>query len=165
MRRFGKMVSCKLVIDKVTGKHKGTGFCQFVSASSAQAACEAGGAFTGTDSWEEVQRKKDKRLQGSAVRGVLDDFNETLSMNGRHLFVALAVDRTKVDTLEAKEKLDPRNLHLSKEGVILEDSPEAKNMPPQVTCRPRSHPAPRCALSAAPHSLTHAHVILGSHSN
>ena len=43
----------------------------------------AGGAFTGTDSWEQVQRKKDKRLQGSALRGVLDDFQETLSMSGR----------------------------------------------------------------------------------
>jgi len=36
MRRFGKMVFCKLVIDKVTGKHKGSAFCQFVLPSSAQ---------------------------------------------------------------------------------------------------------------------------------
>jgi hypothetical protein len=89
----------------------------------------AGGAFTGTDSWEQVQRRKDKRLQGSALRGVLDDFQETLSMSGRHLFVALAVDRSEAQHLEPKEKLDKRNLHLAKEGVILEDSPQAKDMP------------------------------------
>ena len=67
MNRFGKMVFCKLVIDKVTGKHKGTAFCQFVSPDAAQQACAAGGAFTGTDDWEEVQRKKDKRLQSSGA--------------------------------------------------------------------------------------------------
>jgi len=103
MRRFGKMVFCKLVIDKVTGKHKGSAFCQFASPSSAQQACEAGGAFTGTESWEEIQRKKDKRLQGSAVRGVIDGFQETLSMHGRHLFVALAVDRTLAQNMEGKK--------------------------------------------------------------
>ena len=89
----------------------------------------AGGAFTGTDDWEEVQRKKDKRLQSSAVRGVLDGFQETLSMSGRHLFVALAVDRKEAQQMDKKEKLDPRNLHLAKEGVILEDSPAARDMP------------------------------------
>ena len=95
------------------------------------AACSAGGAFTGTESWEQVQRKKDKRLQSSAVRGVLDGFQETLSMFGRHLFVALAVDKKQAKELGAaeKQKLDPRNLHLAKIGVVLEDSPEAKNMP------------------------------------
>ena len=131
MRRFGKIVYLKLVIDKVTGKHKGSAFAQFSSAEAAEAACSAGGAFTGTESWEQVQRKKDKRLQSSAVRGVLDGFQETLSMFGRHLFVALAVDKKQAKELGAaeKQKLDPRNLHLAKIGVVLEDSPEAKNMP------------------------------------
>ena len=45
MRRFGKIVYLKLVIDKVTGKHKGSAFAQFSSAEAAEAACSAGGAF------------------------------------------------------------------------------------------------------------------------
>jgi len=74
---------------------------------------------------------------------VIDGFQETLSMHGRHLFVALAVDRSLAQNMEAKEKLDPRNLHLSKEGVILEDSPQAKDMPPQVCAEPDPPPPPR----------------------
>ena len=58
------------------------------------------------------------------------------------LFVALAVERKEAQHLEPKEKLDKRNLHLAKEGVILEDSPE-------VSCT-HTH------THDAPHTHTHA---------
>jgi nucleolar protein 4 len=54
MERFGKVRWCKLVMDKTTGRHRGTAFVHYLHPAAAAAAIRAGGAFTGSSDWEKV---------------------------------------------------------------------------------------------------------------
>ena len=138
MRKFGRMVFCKLVMDKVTNRHKGSAFVKFEEGSAAEAAVEAGCPFTGSEDWNKVQKKLDKKRDKLAKKGKLKDMldseghGNTLKLFGRLLFCAYAVDRNKATELQGKEKIvhDRRNLHLSKEGLILEGTEEAKGTSP-----------------------------------
>jgi nucleolar protein 4 len=112
MRPFGKIIFCRMVMDKTTGKHRGSAFVKYAELSAARAAVDAGAAFTGSEDWEQIQRKQDRKKSSSAfLRGTIqDEFQSTLQMHGRHLFVAFAVDRQTSEKLVAqeKEKIDRR---------------------------------------------------------
>ena len=114
MQKFGKVRSCRVVLDKTTGRSKGTAFVDFVDAASASRAIEAAG-----------------KVEGGGVK-----------VAGRRLNIALAVSATDAaDLATAKSKAfatdakkrrdgprDNRNLYLATEGQIHEEGPAAQGV-------------------------------------
>ena len=101
MRAYGQIASVRLVIDKISGKTKGTAFVDFRTLPAAEAvvaACEKGRNNAGT--------------------GVL--------VAGRRVEVDLALDSDGARKLAVEKGVGPigdrRNLYLSKEGLIPEGS-------------------------------------------
>ena len=105
MLKYGKVKSCRVVKDKVTGKHKGTAFVDFVKQDAAEAAVEASG----------------KESAGIYVAG-------------KPIVVALALSKVEAADMMARQgskyrnankHRDNRNLYLSQEGDIHEASAAA----------------------------------------
>ena len=113
MQKFGKVRSCRLVIDKATGRAKGTAFVDFHDPSAASRAVE-----TAT------------KEEGGGVK-----------VAGRRLTITLAVSASEAASLaekKAKEEgagrtrrdgpRDNRNLYLANEGQVHEEGPAAKGV-------------------------------------
>jgi len=105
MLKYGKVKSCRVVKDKVTGKHKGTAFVDFVRQDAAEAAVEASG----------------KESAGIYVAG-------------KPIVVALALSKVEAADMMARQgskyrnadkHRDNRNLYLAQEGDIHEASAAA----------------------------------------
>ena len=116
MRAFGPVRSCRLVIDKATGRSRGTAFVDFHDASGANAAIAA----------------SEREDQGG------------VKVAGRHVAIALAVSSDEASKLAARRAReeggkrggmrdrstprDNRNLYLAKEGQIHEEGPAARGV-------------------------------------
>ena len=114
MRAFGAVRSCRLVVDKATGRPKGTAFVDFHEPRSAAAAVAAA-----------------EKEEGGGVK-----------LAGRRLAVALAVSASEAASLaekRSKESLvggrakrdgprDNRNLYLASEGQVHEEGPAARGV-------------------------------------
>lgn len=104
MQAFGPVASARLVVDKVTGKLKGTAFVDFRSVEGASSAVEA--CFQ----WRK------KKGSGVVIKGRNVEVDPALDGQG-----AREISMKKVIT-DAKEQ-DRRNIYLSKEGLIEEGMP------------------------------------------
>jgi len=122
LRRFGRIKSCVIVMDRKTGMSQGKGFVQFVEQESALSALEAA----------ESAVPLELRVEGMEYAG-------EVTLEDRALVLAPAVNRDKAKTmvtqkLDGKKKITgaesggKRNLHLSQEGLITEDMDAAKNI-------------------------------------
>ena len=113
MRKFGAVRSCRLVMDKATGRPKGTAFVDFHEPKGAEAAVQVA--------------EKD---EGGGVK-----------IAGRRLSIALAVSASEaadLATARSKENAtggkhrdgprDNRNLYLASEGQIHEEGPAARGV-------------------------------------
>ena len=114
MRAFGAVRSCRLVVDKATGRPKGTAFVDFHEPRSAAAAVAAA-----------------EKEEGGGMK-----------LAGRRLAVALAVSASEAASLaekRSKESLvggrakrdgprDNRNLYLASEGQVHEEGPAARGV-------------------------------------
>jgi len=98
LSRFGSIKSCRLVMDKITGKLKGTAFVDFENKDAAERCASAS------------KRKPGDKLGGISLNGTPLVIDVALTQDGAR---SLATQRA-----EAGGKSDKRNLHLSKEGVI-----------------------------------------------
>ena len=105
MEKYGKVKSCRVVKDKITGKHVGNAFVDFTNAAAASSAIEAG---------------------SSESAGIF--------VAGRPITVALAVSKTEAQDMMARQGAkyrnankhrDNRNLYLATEGDIHEASSAA----------------------------------------
>ncbi len=105
MEKYGKVKSCRVVKDKITGKHIGNAFVDFTNAAAASLAIEAG---------------------SSESAGIF--------VAGRPITVALAVSKTEAQDMMARQGAkyrnankhrDNRNLYLATEGDIHEASSAA----------------------------------------
>ncbi|KAI3438130.1 hypothetical protein D9Q98_000571 [Chlorella vulgaris] len=109
MKAYGPVRSCRLVVDKASGKIKGTAFVDFYQRASAEAVAEA--------------CAKGRRKEGPGV-----------VVAGRPAEVDLALGQDDVRALamsKASERgpRDNRRLALAKEGAIAEGSPAWTDMP------------------------------------
>jgi len=98
LRPFTRVLKCRTVLDKVTGRSKGTAFLEIADEAAAEAALRA----CGSDS------------------GVL--------VGGRRVKIARAVSQDQARAMAAGNAAgvkDKRNLLLAREGEILEESPAA----------------------------------------
>ena len=114
MRVFGAVRSCRLVMDKATGRAKGTAFVDFHEMKGARSAVAASEA---------------EELGG-------------VKMAGRRLSIALAVSASEAADLATKRSKeltgrthrdkdtprDNRNLYLASEGVVHEEGPAARGV-------------------------------------
>ena len=113
MQKFGKVRSCRLVVDKATGRAKGTAFVDFYDPSAASSAVETAA-----------------KVEGGGVK-----------VAGRRLSLALAVSASEAAGLaaaKAKEDgkgrrhrdgpRDNRNLYLASEGQIHEEGSAAQGV-------------------------------------
>jgi nucleolar protein 4 len=98
---FGRIKACRLVVDKVTGRSKGTAFVEFADAPAAAAAVASAGASLG------------------------------VAVGGRQVQLAAAVSKEDARALgagkagDAAVVKDRRNFYLAREGEVLDDSPAA----------------------------------------
>eukprot|EP00887_Chlorella_sp_A99_P007721 scaffold20.g7721.t1 len=113
MKAFGRVRSCRLVIDKASGKPKGTAFVDFAEpagAAAAAAACARGRAKAGP---------------GVAVAGRVVDVDQALDQDGaRSLALARAGDRPGA----TKAGGDRRRAELAREGQLEEGSAAWQDM-------------------------------------
>lgn len=108
MAKFGEVVSCRMVIDKQTGKQTGKAFVEYKSPESAKKAVA-----------RHAESKSGKR--------------ERVSVNGHLVNIYLALGETGIQDLKKKKlsggkRPDKRNLHLTDEGYIDPKSEAARGM-------------------------------------
>jgi nucleolar protein 4 len=104
MQAFGPVASARLVLNKVTGKLKGTAFVDFRTAEGASSAVEA------------CAQWRAKKGSGVVIKGRNVEVDPALDGQG-----AREISMKKVMT-DAKEQ-DRRNIYLSQEGIIEEGMP------------------------------------------
>lgn len=101
MKKFGPVRSCRIVVDKITGKPKGTAFIDFRSQEAATALAEAS--------------KKAREKKGPAI-----------IVAGMPVEADIALGGDEIRDLAIKQSgerhADRRNIYLSKEGHIAEGS-------------------------------------------
>ena len=99
---FGPVVFAKLVMDKVMGHPRGTGFVKFKKREDAEKCCEVAGGEDG------------------------------LFLDNRQLFVMMAKEKNDVEQIQKerkeKEPKDNRNLYLAREGIIREGTAAAEGV-------------------------------------
>ncbi len=98
---FGRVRACRLVVDKTTGRSKGTAFIEFADAAAAAAAVASAASSLG------------------------------IAVGGRQVQLAAAVSKEDARALGAGKSgdggvvKDRRNFYLAREGEVLDDSPAA----------------------------------------
>jgi nucleolar protein 4 len=113
MKTYGRVRSCRLVKDKTTGKLKGTAFVDFVDTSSAEKVAEV------------CSKWRSKQGPGVIVAGIVVECDVAVNADAaRDLAVAARGGDSSVGNggIGDKKGASKRNLHLSKEGVIVEGS-------------------------------------------
>lgn len=94
LSKYGKVTYCRLVVDKNTEHPKGTAFVQFMKKEDA----------------DKCLQEANDELQDGGIK-----------LDGRKLSITVAVNRDtaiKFNEKKDKEKIDRRNLHLAREGII-----------------------------------------------
>eukprot|EP00002_Diphylleia_rotans_P037542 TRINITY_DN8399_c0_g4_i2.p1 TRINITY_DN8399_c0_g4~~TRINITY_DN8399_c0_g4_i2.p1 ORF type:complete len:786 (+),score=168.60 TRINITY_DN8399_c0_g4_i2:33-2390(+) len=119
LAEFGKLAYCRIVMDPLTERSRGTAFACFKDEKSAQDLIKK--ASTNVD------------VENSAKTSLLSGLmTEGLSLRGRPLLVSGAVDKktaaTIVEQRKEKKDRDKRNLYLAKEGEIDLNSPAANQL-------------------------------------
>ena len=113
MSKFGKVRSCRMVMDKASGRPKGTAFVDFVKPDAAKTAVEAAG-----------------KVEGGGVKVAGRRVTLALAVSASEA-ASLATQRTK-DAAPGKGKRDGprdnRNLYLASEGQIHEEGPAARGV-------------------------------------
>lgn len=113
MSKFGKVRSCRMVMDKASGRPKGTAFVDFVKPDAAKTAVEAAG-----------------KVEGGGVKVAGRRVTLALAVSASEA-ASLATQRTK-DAAPGKGKRDGprdnRNLYLASEGQIHEEGPAAQGV-------------------------------------
>jgi nucleolar protein 4 len=111
MKTYGRVRSCRLVKDKTTGKLKGTAFVDFVDTASAEKVTEV------------CSKWRSKQGPGVIVAGIVVECDLAVNADAaRDLAVAARGGDSSVGVGDKKGAASKRNLHLSKEGVIVEAS-------------------------------------------
>lgn len=112
MKTYGRIRSCRLVKDKTTGKLKGTAFVDFVDTSSAEKVAEV------------CSKWRSKQGPGVVVAGIVVECDVAVNADAaRDLAVAArGGGGTGGSVGDKKGSASKRNLHLSKEGAIVEGS-------------------------------------------
>ena len=101
MKKFGHVRSCRIVVDKITGKPKGTAFIDFRSQEAAAALAEAS--------------KKAREKKGPAIIVAGMPVEADIALGGDEIR-DLAIQQS------GQRHADRRNIYLSKEGQIAEGS-------------------------------------------
>lgn len=117
---FGKVSQCVLVMDKITGRPRGTAFVRFAEIEAAEAAVAS---CTG-------------ELTGLAAKFPnLAKPQEQVMLSGRKLLISFAVNREVATTLKSspeekhqKKTTDSRNIHLASVGHVIAGMTEAKGL-------------------------------------
>ena len=122
-RQFGEINYAKIVWDRELDRSKGTGFVQF---KDPEVAKRVVGMSVDSSTTPAALYKKN-RITAAVKAGT------GITLDGRVLNIALAVDRESASTLQEKNKeksnQDKRNLYLANEGNIRADSEAAKSLP------------------------------------
>ncbi|KAG8918997.1 RNA recognition motif-containing protein, partial [Tulasnella sp. 417] len=158
-KTFGPLRYARIAFDHATGRSRGTGFVCFWKREVAQQVLKEAervkalaGAGSGTKPAKHTAQSHSILTPDPSSSAVAK-----LVLMGRTLDVVPALSKGDADTLkEAAEKMkekrtDHRNLYLLREGVIFEDSPAAKNMPPAaLKARLASYDQRRSTLRSNP---------------
>eukprot|EP00003_Mantamonas_plastica_P029878 TRINITY_DN718_c0_g1_i7.p1 TRINITY_DN718_c0_g1~~TRINITY_DN718_c0_g1_i7.p1 ORF type:complete len:666 (+),score=302.70 TRINITY_DN718_c0_g1_i7:705-2702(+) len=143
-RQFGEIKFCKVVMDRQSGRSRGTGFVQFntvpeVKACLAAAQQESQEDQQADDFQDKINRLREKgEKKGRKALTMNANGNQGndggIWLDGRLLSVVLAVDRKKAEELAlsgkaARKAKDKRNLYLADEGTIDINSEMAKKLP------------------------------------
>jgi len=124
-RTFGRIEAVYLVKDRQTGVFKGTAFVRFEKQEGSAAAMEASGIGGSEQNEGGDQFVSSKNM----AMGIGQDGTSGLMLNGRHILVDLAVDRTTASSLAVQRDADgkpikkmvgkdKRNLYLKNEGRV-----------------------------------------------
>jgi len=129
-RKFGRIEAVHMVKDRQTGVFKGTAFTRFESEKGCAAAMEASGIGSEGNEGEASASGQFVSSKNMAM-GLGHDGNNMsgLILNGRHILVDLAVDRTTASSLAVQRDAegkpikkitgkDRRNLYLKNEGRV-----------------------------------------------
>ncbi|KAL7532417.1 hypothetical protein ACHAXR_004620 [Thalassiosira sp. AJA248-18] len=132
-RKFGRIEAVYLVKDRQSGVFKGTAFVRFENVKGCAAAMEASGGGEQQNEGEAAAQQfvssKNMAMGLGQEGGNNNNTSGGLSLNGRHLLVDLAVDRTTASSLAVQrddegkpiKKMvgkDRRNLYLKNEGRV-----------------------------------------------
>ncbi|KAG8927943.1 RNA recognition motif-containing protein, partial [Tulasnella sp. 408] len=158
-KTFGPLRYARIAFDHATGRSRGTGFVCFWKREVAQQVLKEAervkvlaGAASGKN-----PTKHANQSHSILTPDPSSSVTAKLVLMGRTLDVVPALSKGDADNLkEAAEKLkekrtDHRNLYLLREGVIFEDSPAAKDMPPAaLKARLASYDQRRSTLRSNP---------------
>jgi nucleolar protein 4 len=131
MEQFGIIEQAVIVVDRLTGRPRGTGFVRFKEECSATKAVHVG---SGVDVANPMTQSS--LVHASHTSGIV--------VGGRCLLVSRAVDRSKARDLVGESRVtedtksDPRNLRLAWIGRIKPGSPEASGLS-EDDIRKRAH--------------------------
>jgi len=122
--QFGTVKYAKVVWDHALDRSRGTAFVQFEDPAVAK---KVVGLSVDTSTTPAALYQKNR------ITAALKS-NQGITLGGRVLNIALAVDRNSASELQERNKVkqaqDKRNLYLANEGNIRADSEAAKAMPP-----------------------------------
>ncbi|KAK5575560.1 hypothetical protein RB653_006693 [Dictyostelium firmibasis] len=130
--QFGKLVFCRLVLDKITQKPTGKAFVKYYEQEDARRAVEACSSAPLYDlSLEEKINKNKKDSKKESKKNTLSVsslLQGGVMMDGRCLVVCFAVDHQQATSFKEKkvENVDRKNRHLLNIGKILQNSEEGK---------------------------------------
>ncbi|KAN0008681.1 hypothetical protein ACTFIU_009408 [Dictyostelium citrinum] len=131
---FGKLVFCRLVLDKITQKPTGKAFVKYYEQDDARRAVEACSSTPLYDlSLEEKinknkkDSKKESKKNSLSVSSLLQG---GVMLDGRCLVVCYAVDHQQATAFKEKkvENVDKKNRHLLNIGKIIQNSVEGKQL-------------------------------------
>lgn len=163
-RLFGPVKYARVVVDKSTGRSKGSGFVQYYTKRGADNALRAAGA---SDEHSEVvtlpanatpEQKRAFEFNENNINAAMLDGG--IKVAGRALLITRALTKDDVEKLEHRKMLQQdgaflkegkkfckRHLYLSHEGVIRSNSEAAKNTPEaDMKKREESYKAARAKL-------------------
>ncbi|KAF7760443.1 hypothetical protein Agabi119p4_11119 [Agaricus bisporus var. burnettii] len=157
-RSFGPLRYARITMDLDTGRSRGTGFACFWNLEDADKVIEQSDLLrkeTTGDAPTPV-KKNPFVLPSILTPDPSASLAQSLVLHGRTLDVVRAVTRDQASKLKedgekARQKADKRNMYLLKEGVILPNSPLAKDLAPaDLERRTNSHNARRALLKSNP---------------
>ena len=133
-RAYGPVRYARIVVDRSTGRSRGTAFVQFFTKAGADAALDA--AFSKDEHWEEIPATAPARIREAIEAAKL---SSGVHVGARKLQVSRAVTKADADALAAardardgtgaSKKFDARHTYLSYEGNIRAGSDAANDMP------------------------------------
>ncbi|EKM74992.1 hypothetical protein AGABI1DRAFT_47085, partial [Agaricus bisporus var. burnettii JB137-S8] len=154
-RSFGPLRYARITMDLDTGRSRGTGFACFWNLEDADKVIEQSDLLR-KETTGDAPTKNPFVLPSILTPDPSASLAQSLVLHGRTLDVVRAVTRDQASKLKedgekARQKADKRNMYLLKEGVILPNSPLAKDLAPaDLERRTNSHNARRALLKSNP---------------